>query len=258
MSLTEAFQYPLSNCRQIQNAGISLYVSRLINCADEPTTFTLTTGAIAIDDVTAGITGILPVPTADAPLFLRNNSRLYFGTDFVVIDGDQEITADAPTINIKPATVAITAATEATTWGMKRILSPSNIPLTSNSNTVDRKDLSDGLQGSNVVTGKTLESAVQIITRPDDLAFWDVCFPASESGENIYAVIVRPEGRTAFGQAQISNSSVDGGINEITRDQFTLMFQAQYGYTGLYSRANAAQQASLDSLANLVGLPMYS
>jgi hypothetical protein len=259
MPLTDSFQYPLSNCRQIQNAGISLYVSRLAACASEPLVYTLVlNGATVVNDTAVDFDGITPVPTATNPLFLRNGSRLYFGANFITIDGDQTITAATATnIAVRDVTAIVADNATTTTWGMKRILSPTNIPLTSNSNTVDRKDLTDGLQGSNVVTGKTLESAVQIITRVDDLAFWDVCFPASESGENIYAVIVRPETRMAFGQAQVSNSSVDGGINEIARDQFTLMYQAPYAYTSTYTRSTAVQKTAMNATASLTGLPLF-
>lgn len=259
----EDFLPAIETCEEIQNAGSIIKVANLFKCASEPTVYVLTPAAAAavgdteIDLYISSPIGTTPVPT----VFLQKGTRLYFGTGYTpvtvaadtTVDGTTAATAD--TVPVDPLTAAIAVSDTAQTWGLQMILSPTDIPLTDNDTTVDRSDLTYGLQGSTVKTGKEKSSAVAIIARTDDRAFWEIVYPASQGAHNIFVHIIRTGGVRAWGPAKIMSLTQPGAIREISRPTFTLNFQAPYSQPTLRQYiTDPAQQASFDAVMRLSGI----
>ncbi len=253
MSFAEKFTPDMISCNEVYNAGSAIYVGDLVNCSDEPVVYTVKpTIAIAQGDDTASLQVTLP---STGRVYLRKGAWLHFGANHIIVAEDTLVTATATIVEIEPAAAAIAITDTATTWGLQRILSPTNIPLQSDSTMVSRTDLSNGLQGSEVKTGTKLTSSVATITNPDDRAFWATVFPASQGTQSIFALIVRSGGRHAFGRAQVGTTSDDGNIEEISRISFDLSFQAPYANLGVYQHLSTVEQTNLNSVRKLAGLP---
>lgn len=141
---------------------------------------------------------------------------------------------------------------------MQRILSPTNLPLTDQSQTVDRKDLTYGLQGSQVKVGVTFQPQITLIAAPSDTAFWEVIYPAKATAKRIYVHIARSGDLHAFGAAFVTNMTIDGNINEICRPQFTLDFQAPFALPTLPEYLTADELAELNASLALCGLDPYT
>lgn len=264
----ENFISDIKTCDEIQNAGSILKVANLEKCATEPIVYTLTPAAAAINAETISVYISNPVvPTTPPPgyvppkVWLQKGTKLYFGTTFkpvtvaanTLVNGTTAGTA--ATVPVDPLTQAIAATDTALTWGMMMILSPTDLPLSDNDSTVDRTDLTYGLQGSTVKTTKEKTSQITVIARPDDRAFWEIVYPASQGSQNIFAHVIRNGGLSAWGPAKVMSLTNPGAIREISRPQFTLNFQAPYASPTLREYiTNSAQQTAFDTVMRLSGV----
>ena len=140
----------------------------------------------------------------------------------------------------------------------QKILSPTNLPLTDQSQTVDRKDLTYGLQGSQVKVGVTFQPQITVIAAPSDSAFWEVIYPAKQTANRIWAHIYRNGGLHAWGAAFVTNMTIDGNINEICRPQFTLDFQAPFAMPTRNEFLTADERTVLNEVCTLCDFPTYS
>ena len=250
MSFADKFSSDLISCQEIFNAGSAIYVGDLVDCSDEPVVNTLeATAAVLVADTS------ISLEVSTGQVYLRKGAYLHFGANYVVVAANTLVTAAPTTVTIEPAIAAITLGDTATTWGLQRILSPTNIPLSSQSTMVSRTDLSNGLQGSEVKTGTKLMSSVATITHPNDRAFWGTVYPASQGSQSIFALIVRSGGRHAFGRVQVSTLEDDGNIEEISRVTFELSFQAPYAAPGLAAYLSVSELGDLNLVRKLAGLP---
>lgn len=256
MAKTDLFVPPIVNCSSILNAGSALYVTKLVNCADEPLTYTITsTVAIALNGTTATLQVTTP-STVGTQVRLRAGSVLQFGAASIKLASNALITTTATPVTIEPAAAAVAINATATTWGMLQLLSPTDLPIDNQSQSVNRTDLSYGLQGSEVKTKVMMSSQIAIIARPDDRAYWDVIFPAAHSSQDIYALIVRGgDSRHAFGKVQVSNLTDPGVIEDFSKPTFQLSFQAPFAAPTLFPYLSTAEQTALNSVRNLAGLP---
>jgi hypothetical protein len=254
MALTDLFIPKISNCQEIANAGSSLLITPLPNCAEEPITY-----AVEADAAVAalGTTLLLNVLTPTSTFTLRKGSRLYFGANYVTVQTETVVsTAGSPnTVPIEPAVAAIAVNATATTWGSLKVLSPTALPIDNASQMVNRTDLSNGLQGSETKTKVMMTSQCEVITRPDDKAYWGVIFPAAQSDNDIYAVLIRgTDQRHAFGRAKVSNANEGGQIEEINRVTFTLNFQTPFASPSLFDYLTVPEQTAVNNLRRLSGL----
>ncbi len=255
MAFTDTFVPAISSCSEILNAGSALYVGKLVNCGDEPTVYTVEADtAIAINGTSASLA--VTVPATLAQLRLRKGQRLVFGANSIVIAEDALLTNTASTVAIEPATAAVALNATATVWEMFKLLSPTALPIDTQSQAVNRTDLSFGLQGSEVKTKVSMTSQIEIIARPDDRAFWSVLFPASQNNDDVYAMIVRSGDNVhAFGRTKVMNLTMPGQIEEILRPSFSLNFQSPFAVTEPFSYLSTAKQTQLNAIRALVGLP---
>lgn len=265
-TIAQDFLDPVVNCGSIYNAGSTLLVGKLVNCAEEPEVIEVTVAtAVVIGDEEIDLT----FPASTIEVVLRAGSRLYFGTsvdaavNYVVFVNDVIIPSSAtPTaltnIAIEPAETAIATTDTGFTWALVAVLSPSNLPINIGSNMTNRKDLTYGLQGSEVKTGITLTSQIQLIAQPEDRAYWDILLPAATGSQLVFALILRSGGQHAFGKAQVGETSNDGAIDEISRPQVNLAFQAPFSIPTLYQYLDADRKVSLNRLRKYAGLPILA
>lgn len=259
----EDFVPAIETCEEIQNAGSIIKVAKLVRCASEPTVYVLTPAAAAqLGDTEIDLYISSPTATTPPPsIRLQKGTRLYFGPGFIpatvaadtLIDGTTAGTAVL--VPVDPLTAAIAAGDTASTWGLQMILSPTDIPVSDNDSTVDRSDLNYGLQGSTVKTGKEKSSQVAIIARTDDRAFWEIVYPASQGGQNIFAHIIKTGGVRVWGPAKAMSLTQPGAIREISRPSFNLVFQAPFSSPTLRQYiTDPVQQASFDTVMRLSGI----
>jgi hypothetical protein len=254
MALTDIFVPDISNCREINNAGSSLLVAPLPLCAEEPIVYSVEAdAAVAVNATSLALNVLTPL----AVFVLRKGSVLAFGANRVTVTADTQVsTAGSPnTVPIEPAIAAIAANATADIWGALKVLSPTNLPIDNASQMVNRTDLSNGLQGAETKTKVMMTSQCEVITRPDDRAYWDFVFKAAQSDVDIYALLIRGNDlRHAYGRAKVSNLNEGGQIEEINRVTFTLNFQAPYASPSLFDYLDTAEQTTLNTVRRYAGL----
>lgn len=281
-SYADVFRPDFSSCNEIQNAGSIIKVSTLYNCLNEPPVYTLTAAAATVGaaSIQLTFTSVSPaiinnaagtaVQPASYQVLLSKGTNLYFGSSapYTVVTVAQDTVVagtagttttaaaagSATTVPVNPLTSALSAGTT-TTWGLLQLVSPTDIPITDQDQTVDRMDLSYGLQGSNVKTSIGKQSQVTSIAVPGDAAFWGVIFPGSQQAGSVFTHIARNGGVHAWGPAKIMNLSMPGAIKEIMRPAFQIDFQAPYASPTLRSFiTDPNQQAAYDTVMRLSGM----
>ena len=261
----------LPACNEFFNAGSVIKVCNLINCANEPTVYTLNNSAAVAVNATTISLYVSPVPTGAAVdatgnlvtgVILQKGTVLYFSTTPltpVVVVTDATITATtagtAQPVAIEPAIAAIPAASTATTWGLVQINSPTDLPLNLNSNNVDRQDLTFGLQGSEVITSVSLQTQLSAIATKNDPGVWRSLLPASQDGSDVFCIIQRQGDIRAWGRVKVSNFQITGQIKEISRIQCQIMFQSPWTMTAFESLTSPVLQNTYRLVGQLSGLP---
>jgi len=252
MAIAQSFVSEVTPSNVVQTSGSILLVGKLTGAAEEPATATLT-----IVDTTIAIGNETLEMTSDIDVTLRRGARLKFtvGAPVVVAETTEiEGGAAAVAVPVEPlASVLPVNGNTAETWGLLRVLSPTALPLASDSTNVDRKDYTYGLQGSEVKTRVNLNSSVQIINQATDRAYYEVIHPATQNASNVFVMIVT-NAEHAFGACQISSLTDDNAIDEISRPSFDLMFQAPFARVGAYSYLEAGQKTKLNEARALAGL----
>jgi hypothetical protein len=247
---------PIANA-EVLNAGSVLLVAPLASTAAvEPAIVTVTMEAQAA----SGATSISVVHDKAIAVVLRAGEVLHFGSNRAIVAVETSVpTGATPTsVPVEALAAQIADAATATTWNLKRILAPSDIPNVSSDTMVDRKDLTYGLQGSQVKVGTAFAPQIAAIVHPEDDAFFELIYPASSGAQSIFAHIAYNGGLHAFGSAKVSNLSIPGAINEIQRATFTLDFQAPFAKPTKYEYLTSTEKTSLNSVMRLSGLNVYT
>lgn len=160
----------------------------------------------------------------------------------------------AQAVSVDPLLTALASGDTAQTWGMLSVASPTDIPLNLNTNTVDRQDLTYGLQGSMVTTSVDLQSQLAFIATPDDPAIWKVIHPYTQQGKDFFLFVERTGGLRAWGRCKGSNLSFQGAVKEITRGSVTLLLQSPFAFPTLRPYQSVTQQAAFDTVGRLAGV----
>jgi len=248
---------PIAN-KEILNAGNRILVAPLAsNSVDEPAQITITVHSATNVNATT-----VPLKTSSTTgTFLPAGTALYFGgSNKVVVANDVTIAPGASATNVatEPITASLAADVTATTWALLSILSPTDIPNVSSDTMVDRKDLSYGLQSAQVKVATAFQPQIVVIVHPEDKAFYNIIYPASNGSESIFAHILYGGGLHAFGPAKVSNLNIPGTINEIQRATFTLDFQAPFAKPTKWTYLTTSEKANLNTVCRLSGLSIYS
>lgn len=264
-SYAKSFVSPITACDVVVGSGSCLLVAPLRNCAEEPDTYLITnTVAIAAAATTATLqlTSVTrdgdPVTPVPADVYLREGSRLYFGTNFVTLREDATVTsAAAIAVDIEPAVGAIAAAATAQTWALYLLDSTTDLPINLASSSTSNKKLKNGLQGGTSKTEINLNVDITYFASPLDLAQQEVMLKAATTTEYIYAVVIKTDAQTAFGKFEVQNLNSTGNSDLIT---YTASLVGQPDYAVTYRTANpkvndAAQLVALNAVSRLSGVP---
>lgn len=260
-SYAESFVPSPIATNEILTAGSQLFVANLAPSNSirplEPPVITFTTEAAA----TSAATSIsVTHDQATDPVVLRQGTILYFGAVKAVVTAETSVAAGATgvTVPVEALSANIADAATATTWNLRRILSPTDLPNTSTDTMVDRKDLTFGLQGAQVKVGTAFEIQVTAIRDPKDRALDEIIYPASNGAQSIFAHIAYNGGLHVWGSAKVSNFSMPNPINEIQRPQFTLNFQAPYARPTVFTYLTTAEKSIFNTVMQLSGLNTYT
>jgi len=246
MSYANTFQSNTYPANTVPTEGSLFLVGYLSGLNPEPSVKTITVGGTPSQgDETLDI-------TSDAEVTLRKGAVLHFSSgDPVTVATEADVAASA-TIDVEPLSASPPSG-DAETWGLTRVLSPTALPLSGESNTVDRKDYSFGLQGQEVKTRIDLSSSVEIINQESDKAYHSIILPASMQSNNIFGMIVTGT-EHAWGPVQINSISDDNAMEEISRPSFDVMYQSPWARVGAYSQLSATEQTNLNEVRKLAGL----
>ncbi|MGL6342700.1 MAG: hypothetical protein ACRC80_26620 [Waterburya sp.] len=245
--------YKPEACNEILNAGTLVLVAPLVGCSNYPVTHTLTAGAGAVAATTIALTSDQLLGT-----FLREGHVLHFGANTVTVAADVTVANAVTNVLVEPLTTAIAAAAVAETWAMSKILSPTNVPLNIEAQTVDRTDL-NSFRGSMVKTLNNFKPQIQAIASLKDKALYDYIFDGANTTKDVFVNIVYTSNQIAIGRALVSGYNVDGNQAEIQRPQFTLEFQgADYEIYKPWIFETSANKTNVNNAMKLSGLELFS
>lgn len=250
---------PIANAEILTAGSRILFAPLATTASEEPAVTTLTvetTAALAVGTTTVPMTTSSTLGTS-----LKVGTALYFGgTNKVVVAAEVTVATgvNATNVTVEPTTAELADSVTATTWNLLSLLSPSDIPNVSTDTMVDRKDLTFGLQGSQVKVGTAFQPQIAAIVNPKDDAFYKVIYPASNGAESIFVHLVYNGGLHAWGAAKVSNLNIPGPINEIQRMTFTLDFQAPYAKPTKWQYLTTTEKADFNTVMKLSGLSIYA
>ena len=246
------------NCSSISNQGSLLLVGKLNNCADEPDVIVITnTAAAAIDDVQLTVSSNATI--AQGAPTLRKGSILHFGTSKAVVTADTVVAITGTTVvPVEKLTAIIAANATASTWALLRVLAPQTLPINEESSTTDTTDLTNGLQGSEVVTKLMLNPSVQVINRFDDRAVNDIIRKAAKVGGTIYTAFALSDTSHVFGRAVVSGFNLEFAQSDISKPTFNLLMQAPYFSYTMWRYESTANQVLINDARKLCGLDVLA
>ncbi len=242
------------NCNSISNQGSLLLVGELDNCADEPTVFTMTPAAAAAGATSVTITAnSLPSGTAR---YIRKGSILHFGTKTATVTEESVINGGggSVTIQVEALSAALLVTDVASSWGLLRVLAPQSIPINNESSTTDVMDLTNGLQGSEVVTKLMLNPSIQVVNRLDDRAVNDLIYKASLVGGTIYTTFALSDTSHVFGRAIVSGFNKEFTQADVQKPSFNLLMQAPWFNYTTYAFESTANKTLINNARKLAGL----
>lgn len=248
----DTFNSDLYPSNVVKTSGSILLVGKVNDVSKEPTVKTISVDSAATpsaDDTTLDLVG-------DVETTVRKGEILTFtgsGAE-VVIAEETDISTSSTTVAVEPLPDPPPAADEsAETWALLRLLSPTALPVSGESDSVDRKDYTYGLQKEEVKTSTSLSSSVELINQVADKAYHSIIFPASMTAENIFSMIVTGS-EHVWGAVQVSSIEDSNELEEISRPSFDLMFQAPWARVGAWEHLSSEKQTELNKVRNLAGL----
>lgn len=257
MAFAEKFVAPITNDYAVYNSGSLLLVAPLAtDGSGEPVVHTLTVDTAASQNATS----VELTSDQTEGTFLRKGTILYSGSKKVVVTQATTVTTAGVAVTVEPLAAALTTTDEFETWAMLRAASPSDLPLSTQDQSTDLKDLNFGIQGSNLPVDQKFSPQVTLIAKEDDRAYYELIRPAGTTAKTtpLFAHIYRNGGLHAFGAAYVMNLNEPGAINEVTRPQFTLEFQAPFALPTKYNYLATDEQLTLNTVCKLSGLAIYS
>jgi hypothetical protein len=240
-----------NNCSTMLNAG-SIILFGQITCPDvEPVVKTITATAIGAVGATS-----LTIQSSVADTFLREGLILYFGSSAVVIAANTTIGTTAVSVAVRPLTLGVAANSTTTTWGLRRLLAPTNIPITLTSTKQDSTNLTDNLYSSSVKTRVNSNPQIAAIGNPQDSTLYSTILDAANSDRELFCVILKFGGLTQVGRVMVENFTVDGVQSDFEKPQFTLDFQGKIGIITLPQFLDTAEKTAANNMRRLAGLSL--
>jgi len=253
MSYANTFQSNTYPKNTVPTEGSLFLVGYLSGLNPEPATVTITVDtAPTVGDEEISVTASEEITVRKGEIFTFDASNT---PKQVVVSAETTIATSATTVPTEPIDTAPSASDTAETWGLARVLSPTALPLSGESNTVDRKDYSFGLQGQEVKTRIDLSSSVEIINQESDKAYHSIILPASMRSDNIFGLVVTGT-EHAWGPIQVNSVSDDNAMEEISRPSFDIMYQFPWARVGHHSYLTTDEKDNLNAVRRRAGLAM--
>jgi hypothetical protein len=194
-------------------------------------------------------------------VILADGVILYFtGNKKFVVNGTQTVTGTDFVLAIDPATTGNTLSGGETclTWGVLALNSPTDIPLNQASNMEGRGDLNYGFQKGQNLVGTNFAPQITCFTTNDDIAYDKFIKPYDGSGNTIFAMIWRGDGRWAAGEALVVNLTENGAESTQIKPTFTLDFRPPWVMGIKYSEMTDPQKAEANLIMKKSGLPLLA
>ena len=201
----------------ILGAG-SLYLAPLTT-SRTPVTYTVT-------NTTAAIVGATTLQlTSTIPFTLRKGIVLTFGVVAVTVTASAPLTTTASAVTVLPLTAAVAAAATATTINAAELIGLQKMGRPRKMTTVDIRSLKSGLGVEKRPT--SIEFAFPIsgwVSSTDD-CYANIIRPASETGNEVYAIFEGADNQRYKGPALIMDVDDPVEVDKIITYSATLMFQ---------------------------------
>jgi len=263
MAFTDSFVQDIIACNEAYNAGSALFIFDFEGeCSDEPPVYVFTTDTTALVGTEVVVTGTITdrlvdgVSTTAVPARLRKDQLLVFsGGSTAVVTADVLVDDTTSTsVSIKDLSGAVAIGETVNFYSGYELCTVTDLPLSSDSNTVNRTVLKNGIQGSDVKTRINLSSAVQIISSPTDKGQQAVILKAAQGTQDVYAIAYKSSGYMAFGRAKVMNWSATGTIEELERISFTLQWQTPYALAFATTDTDITTMPQLTQINDLLEL----
>ena len=193
--------------------------------------------------------------SADKDIKLQQGKILYFfGDNPVTLSETVTLKTNInKDVKCEPLEYGLANGEFTKTWELFRVLSPQSLPLQSESDSVNRKDYSQGLQSQEVKTSINLNSDVEIINRYDDEAYWRFIHPAMKQSKMIFAAIITGS-EIAWGPVNISQLEDKNEIEDISRISVSFDFQFPYSRVGFCQYLDIYEKISKTLLVRRLGI----
>jgi hypothetical protein len=231
-----------------------------------PTEYTISTAAIAVNDVTATLTleevnGVAAAVTDS--VYLDKGTILTFGANSITLAANVTVTDGGDAVAIFPAAAIIADGTETTVFGLVRV------PVAEIGNwnqvvaNVDTKTLGFGEQSQMERVSVQWTPNLNLIIPPNDVAFYKHILPSCDNFEGFTGrlwlfMAVPTDNAGSFeygvGPALVSISSDPVPKNEVRRPVIQAEMQYPYIKTTRYDDESAARQALIEVACATAGV----
>lgn len=249
---TAPFREPLEEIFEVQNAGSAIYVAPLAVGARTPADRILTVGTAP----TTGDEKIKLTSNQANGTWLRAGQILTFGANKVIVTASTLVATSATDVPVEALTAVPSGTT--TVWENFQILSPKDIAFPAENSGQNRKDLTYGLQGSEVTTSVTFNPQIQAFVRLDDRGLMDHVFNGALQGKSKYCYIARNGGFGAYGRIIPKGFSVPGAVDGLAEASFTANYQAPYAVHTVPGFLTPEQKTAVNAVRVRLGIPIFA
>jgi hypothetical protein len=246
-------------------SNAKLYLVKLKNCAEEPSTYTITfSTAIAVGAVTADLALTAPVTVPVTTLFLKRGTRIYRASgvapyvEYVELLNDTLLTQGTPStgVPIAPALAIIASSATANQLEALQVLSAKNVPVDYAVNTDDTKRTSDGLKARMTVTriSPTIQTELFYDLNEASIFAEGYALDTFLSGGDVYAIRFSSGGESMLaGRVKFSAFGETDEVDSTCKLSATLAFQSNWNLTKPYRYLSVAQKASFNEIQRQIG-----
>jgi hypothetical protein len=256
---------PSSNtCGYANTSKTVVLFARLPECGSEPREYVFTTdGATALSAGTINLfikTIDGAAPAVGSKVFLSKGKRLKFGTNFVTVTNDIDVTTTAApgtAVSIDPAPAAIATATDsAISWETSRLAGIQSVGYSRQDNLQENAEMEDFYTGD-VVLGSKVTIPILMHQREGNIVWKRIIYPSiADPSSNVFAIVAKAAMPAIWGQWKVTGADAPGESRTKVMHNFTLSSQGFLGHPNQYpSEMDTTTKALYDSILERAGLP---